>query len=493
MANRKTLKTFTSSRAARRRVWGSVVVLAVMTVFGFNASTAQQPPEIDSAFSCGQSGEVGGIASGIALFRVNINLSDFPNAICNDGSGAVFYVRRYSNEADHNKWHIHLQGGGGCQDGQSCAERWCSFDTNFGAQQMSTVFEPLPAGIGGSGIFSLDASKSDFAGWNHVLVYYCSSDSWSGTARDVQLSAKGPDGNTVQYRIHFEGMRILEAVIKTLQRQPGRPVQYRNALGGTIVMPDLDEATHVLFTGSSAGAIGVMHHADRLRDLLQRDNTHCTQPGNCPLAFRAVMDSGYTADFSGLDFSNTTLCQNPPFLCDYTMFTQDQWNRVFKNTWFSRSDESCEAWHTANQPGTEWMCADLIHVTHHHITTPYFVRQDLQDLLIGGNFVEAGFGTFDDFGQAVHDQLMNLVNLDSFAEEGSAMSGGPPLTTPGTFGSQCLQHVTITTDKHFFDVEVMVGGISYTPHDVLWNWLRGQQPQNVVNPYAGPGPVPTCP
>jgi hypothetical protein len=61
------------------------------------------------------------------------------------------------------------------------------------------------------------------------------------------------------------------------------------------------------------------------------------------------------------------------------------------------------------------MCADLIHVTHHHITTPYFVRQDLQDLLIGGNFVETGFGDWDDFGQKVYDQLVKLPKLDSFA------------------------------------------------------------------------------
>jgi hypothetical protein len=216
-------------------------------------------------------GEVIDVAPGNALFRVNVELNNFPNAICNDGSGAVFYVRQASNQADRNKWHIHLQGGGGCRDGQSCV-----------------------------------------------------------------------------------------------------------------------------------------------------------------------------------------------------------------------------AWHTANQPGTEWKCADTDHVMEHHITTPYFTRIDLQDSLKVQNYVESGFGTSDDAGQAIYNALLNLPNLDTFAEEGSVMSGGPPSATPGIFGPQCTQHVGLTSNHAFFDVKIPVGLVRYSAHDVLWNWWTGQQPQQVVYPYIGPGPAPTC-
>jgi hypothetical protein len=428
----------------------------------------------------------------MALFRVDVNLDNFPDAVCNDGSGAVFYVRRYSNEADQNKWHIHLQGGGGCQDGLSCAQRWCSVQTNFGADKMSTTFKPLPTSIRGPGLFSPDP-RNNFAGWNHVLIYYCSSDNWSGTARNVQLSVTGPGGNTIQYRIHFQGANILDAVIKTLQRLPGGlPVTYQNAERETITMPDLDTATHVLFSGTSAGSGGVRHHADRIGQTLRRDNVQCQSGQTCPLVFRAVIDAGYGPKFEDLDYTNFVGCLNPPFFCNYTALMQHQWNNVSMGLYQAQVDQSCVEWHRTKQPGTEWKCADLEHVMENHITTPYFVRADLQDELKRGNFVEAGFGTEDDFGQATYDQLLKLPNLDSFAEEGSVMSGGTPLATPGIFGPQCTQHVGLTDNRAFFDVKVPSGGVSYNAHQVLWNWWMGQSPQRVIYPYTGPGPAPTC-
>lgn len=492
MANRTSLKPFTCSHTARRRLWGFAFVLAVTALLGLNASTAQLPPEIDNALPCGRLGEVGDVAPGNALFRVDVNLNTFPDAICNDGSGAVFYVRRYSNEADRNKWHIHLQGGGGCQDGQSCAERWCSAGTNFGADKMSTTFRPLPTAIRGDGIFTQDP-RNNFASWNHVLLYYCSSDLWSGTARDVHLSATGPGGNTIQYRIHFKGANIVDAVIKMLQRLPGgQPVTYQNAERETIAMPDLDTATHVLFSGTSAGSGGVRHHADRLGQLLRRDNVQCQSGGSCPLVYRAVIDAGYGPKFEDLNYTNFVGCLNPPNLCSYTALMQHQWNNVTIGLYNARVDQSCVDWHKANQPGTEWRCADLEHVMENHITTPYFVRADLQDELKRGNFVEARFGTAGDYGQATYNGLVNLPNLDSFAEEGSVRSGGPPLATPGIFGPQCTHHVGLTDNQAFFSVMVSSGGVPYSAHDVLWNWWTGQSPQRVIYPYTGPGPAPTC-
>ncbi len=77
-------------------------------------------------------------------------------------------------------------------------------------------------------------------------------------------------------------------------------------------------------------------------------------------------------------------------------------------------------------------------------------------------------------------------------EEGSVRSGGPQLATPGIFGPQCTQHVGLTSNHAFFDVKVLSGGILYNAHDVLWNWWIGQQSQQVVYPYTGPGPAPAC-
>lgn len=488
LKHQKSLKRFIGSR-----MWGLLFIIAAPLALGFNTGGAQVVPEINNALTCGRLGEVSDIAPGNALFRVDVNLNNFPNAICNDGSGAVFYVRRASNDADRNKWHIHLQGGGGCQDGQSCAERWCSDDTNFGADRMSTTFRPMPAGIQGWGIFNRNPQLNNFAGWNHVLIYYCSSDMWAGTASNVQLSATGPGGATAQYRIHFQGANILDAVIKTLRQAPGGlPVTYQDEERATCAMPDLDEASHVLFSGTSAGSGGVRHHADRVGQALRRDNVQCQPPGNCPLDFRAAIDAGYGPNFEDRDYTNYVGCLNSPFLCDYAALMQNQWNNVTLGLYQGRVDQSCVAWHSANQPGTEWKCADTDHVMEHHITTPYFTRIDLQDSLKRGYYVQDGFGTEDEFGQAIYSALLNLPNLDTFAEEGSVMSGGPPMATPGVFGPQCTQHVGLTSNHAFFNVAVFSGGIPYNAHDVLWNWWIGQQPQQVVYPYTGPGPAPTC-
>lgn len=58
---------------------------------------------------------------------------------------------------------------------------------------------------------------------------------------------------------------------------------------------------------------------------------------------------------------------------------QHQWNNVSMGLYQARTDQSCVEWHRTNQPGTEWKCADLEHVTENHITTPHFVRADRQD------------------------------------------------------------------------------------------------------------------
>src|SRR5262249_35032093 len=154
-----------------------------------------------------------------------------------------------------------------------------------------------------------------------------------------------------QYRIHFEGANIVDAVIRTLQRQtPGAPpVTYLDEERVPRTMPDLDEVTHVLLSGTSAGSGGVRHHADRLGEKLRRDNVNCQPAGNCPLDYRAVIDAGYGPSFEGRDYTNYVGCLNSPFLCDYAALMQDQWNNVTMGLYRGRVDQSCLNWHTANQ------------------------------------------------------------------------------------------------------------------------------------------------
>ena len=462
-------------------------ILPVSTNF-LPVSNAQSGNTLDKVLACGKPGEAGGIAPGTDLYRINLDLTKFPGAICNDGTGGIFYVRRYSNTDNRNKWVIYLQGGGDCGSGQACAQRWCSIETNFGANKMSSSFAP-DKGIRGNGLLSPDSSLNNFATWNQVFVYYCSSDQWSGTAANVQLSATGVNGQSFQYTIHFKGAEIFDAVVSMLRRENKAKVKYRDQAGKKLVLPDLDDATTVVFAGASAGSGGVRNNTDRLQSLLRQNNTNCTG-SQCPLQYFAVIDSGFPPDMSGLDFSQSVPCEKAS-LCSYEAFIQYQWNVVQRGTWGARPDQSCLDFH--QKDGTEFECANLVHVMQNHLTSPYFTRQDTQDQLLLGNNVDAGLTTPQSFGDLVHAQLTNLVNLDSFAEEGSVRSGGAKLTTPGVFGAQCTDHETLTNNQDFFEVKVLHNGQMYSAHDVLTNWLRGQQPSVVIRPFTTPGVAPECP
>ena len=99
-----------------------------------------------------------------------------PEAVCNDGSRAVMYVRGATDDALADVWSIHLQGGGSCGSYLSCAIRWCGLDY-YDWSKMSA--RDLPLEIAGYGIFDAEASNL-LAGANQVFFYYCSSDAWRG-------------------------------------------------------------------------------------------------------------------------------------------------------------------------------------------------------------------------------------------------------------------------------------------------------------------------
>jgi len=52
---------------------------------------------------CGKPGTAGGLAAGVDLARMTVDTRRHPNAVCNDGSPAVYYVRPYSGEENRDK------------------------------------------------------------------------------------------------------------------------------------------------------------------------------------------------------------------------------------------------------------------------------------------------------------------------------------------------------------------------------------------------------
>ncbi|MBU0982096.1 pectinacetylesterase family protein [Patescibacteria group bacterium] len=149
-------------------------------------------------------------------------------AVCNDGSPAVYYYRP-GMEGYEDKWVVHLKGGGSCFDEQSCTERWKTQRSLMSSKNYNNYMK-------GAGIMSADSSVNpDFYAFNHVYVPYCTSDVHSGDA-EITYGDK-----TMQMR----GANVVEAIFEDLP---------------------FEEASEILLTGSSAGGAGVVRNLDRVAD-----------------------------------------------------------------------------------------------------------------------------------------------------------------------------------------------------------------------------------
>eukprot|EP00026_Physarum_polycephalum_P010167 Phypoly_transcript_10319.p1 GENE.Phypoly_transcript_10319~~Phypoly_transcript_10319.p1 ORF type:complete len:378 (+),score=53.45 Phypoly_transcript_10319:114-1247(+) len=173
-------------------------------------------------------------AQNVPLVRYNLTQVN-PLATCNDGTPAVVYLRSGVGSGA-NKFVIRLQGGAWCYDEDSCNSRakdnpyWVSSNlcppTLLDNQTIS--------GVGHEGILSSTPSLNPyFYNWNHVYVWYCSSDSHLG---NVSKSING---------WAFNGKNIIHAVMQTIIKEM-----------------NLAAATDVLLTGDSAGGVGTVNNAD---------------------------------------------------------------------------------------------------------------------------------------------------------------------------------------------------------------------------------------
>ncbi|XP_016979406.2 palmitoleoyl-protein carboxylesterase NOTUM [Drosophila rhopaloa] len=176
---------------------------------------------------------------------------------CNDGTHAGYYLRK---QPSSKKWIVFLEGGWHCFDLRSCRARWMRL-----RHLMTSSQWPETRDVGG--ILSPHPEENPY--WhnaNHVLIPYCSSDSWSGTRTE-------PDTRDPENSWRFMGALILRQVIAELI-----PVGLGRVPGGEL-----------LLVGSSAGGLGVMLNLDRIRDFLVNEK-------KLQVTVRGVSDSGWFLD-----------------------------------------------------------------------------------------------------------------------------------------------------------------------------------------------------
>lgn len=386
------------------------------------------------------------------LFRTTVDTAAHPEALCNDGTAAVYYVRRGQMAGDA-WWQIHLQGGGGCSSYQTCLDRWCSTGTNYDATKMSSAW--APESMEGRGLMTADDSSA-FDNWNHVFVYYCSSDGWKGQASDAVVD----DGLNEPYSANFRGHDILAAVIDELEAGA-------TSDSGGQTMPSLTDATAVLFTGTSAGSNGVKTNADWLGERLRTTNPD--------VAYRTIFDAALKPDDS--DYMAPA---------DYALLRAylGNWEQVID----AFLDESCVEHHTppATQTDESTECGNLIHVIRNHVTTPYFARMDLRDgnaLPWENPVTDKTLGTNQQFAEAVE---LLLTELPTIADPGGSEEWDSMTSAPGVFGPQCTTHTALVTSR-FFSQSVPTGDGMYNFHDLLVSWLAGEDPQVAIDRATDPG------
>jgi hypothetical protein len=407
-------------------------------------------------------------------------LANFPDARCNDGSPAVMYIRP-ANALNplppaSRDWLIFFDGGGNCGDADACLlTRWCSgeapnaepFDR---AAKMSSL-GTLPAIRSPGGIFSVPPPPgvvNAFADYNQVLVHYCSSDNWTGSASHRGLTAS----NGTHFDIQIRGEAIVNAVIATLEGGPtfSDPGPARELHARPL--PDLLDARRILIGAESAGT-GLRQHLDRLRQELEAVIPE--------VDVRGVFDAGMAPDYSraDIDWSDS---YSPGDYDDFLKGTAQPVTRTFRGTDDTALDASCldpgfALQHDAlgGDPlsyGHPQACYWNTYAQLNHITTPVFVRMDISDPLGARPFDEWNlYPSHDAYWAALVDQL-TVFGTDP----PPATVLEPPTKPPGIYAPNCGQHVAIQTNRGFFRHTVAPGGAYAVPltfHDLLVNWLNG--------------------
>jgi Pectinacetylesterase len=426
---------------------------------------------------CEDPGVFSGIVPGTELHQHTLDLTRFPDALCNDGTAGALYFRPAATKEETGRWLVVLAGGGTCGSGDDCAQRWCSVGTNNGAFDMSTSY--APEGAKGIGILEPRPPApgvNPYSDANLVLLQYCSSDFWMGTARDVVLEATHPvSAAPVTYRIHFLGHSLLDAMVDTLRRD-GVPALEHPTDGP---LADLDDAVEVAFAGSMAGVEGVSVPPDRVRAKLDAANTS----GEVDVV--GIIDSAFSPSLESLDYSVSKLCDaavpEADRICSYRELMEKL--RIPIDTLYqSIGEDSCSAWHELHAPDTAWQCHDQGHVVRNHLLTPLFVRQGLIDGHRSSHYIDSsGFGldgvplTLADFADLTREQLSALSALPDTAEEAGAERA------PGVFGPHCAETDNLIDTARTYDATLTTSAEELRMFDVFVNWRDGLPDSNVVS------------
>jgi hypothetical protein len=347
--------------------------------------------------------------SGEALHRVTLH--DSP-ARCNDGTPPVMYIRRALDPEREHEWLVHLDGGAACFDHQSCMDRWCHAGV-YNASDMSSRW--APESIRTDGLLASSRDNS-FGGLHVAQVYYCSSDYWLGTEPAKVLEGDPP------YLLHFEGDGIIDAAFAALREGV-------TSDDGEQTLPPLEQASSLLFAGSSAGGFGVALQLNQIARSLPE------------VQVMGVIDSAITPTLETLE---------PQDAAALEATLRATWESPGQALWGAVADVAC----AEVTPEAElWRCFDTDQVLRNHVHLPITYHHDLYDPVIGDFFQMAGLQR-EPFIEATIETLRGYASRPDTSVHASA----------------CGVHMSLVRDEDFLEmgvVDAQAHGLAWTMHDVL--------------------------
>eukprot|EP00039_Didymoeca_costata_P021555 m.2485 g.2485 ORF g.2485 m.2485 type:complete len:427 (+) comp2528_c0_seq2:42-1322(+) len=228
-------------------------------------------------------------------------------AVCLDGSPGGFYFRPATSANHTNDWVLHFKGAGWCYDEEDCVQR---SQMQFG----SSKYWPTNTSGWNGGILS--PNDEQFGMFNKVVLLYCDGASFTGD-REEPVHPPAVNGGPPPAPLYFRGKRIMEAILKTLQRDH-----------------NLGNADNILLTGCSSGGLAAYLHADTMSQALSE-----IAPGL--KKFRSAPHSGFFLMHNSVEglpvypdqmkyifeLSNSTGGVNPA--CVSAMPSGDAWKCMF--------------------------------------------------------------------------------------------------------------------------------------------------------------------
>ncbi|CAI5528522.1 unnamed protein product, partial [Closterium sp. Naga37s-1] len=164
-------------------------------------------------------------------------------------TSAARYYFRAGTGGGKRMWNINLPGGGWCRTAAECVARSNTFlGSSTFYPQVPTRIPPFPRF---AGFLSSNSSVNpSFHNWNLVRLVYCDGGGYLGTAGRLEVGR-----GTVLY---MDGWKIVQAVIEDL-----------NSKG------EIQSATHILFSGTSAGGQAALSLCDRIAATFPWAATKC--------------------------------------------------------------------------------------------------------------------------------------------------------------------------------------------------------------------------